>query len=288
VKNGGGEGSMASVTVEDERKRRLNLWADLKQRGLAARARPEDLRRSRIYGGAQGVWVDKDQTGRITGIDGGITVGLLHTGRHYPDDLSDESVIYHYPKTSRGPGRDISEIKATKSAGRLDLPVFVILPGPTHATRSVKLGWITDWDDKASHFLVMFGQEKPPYEGPASEDAPFALFGAENSKRGSVRVRLGQQKFRFQVLKEYGMKCGLCSISHSLLLHAAHVCGKADKGSDDWRNGLPLCATHHAAFDADLFAIHPDTLEVTLAEGLDRITLGIQGSTLVTIRAPAP
>jgi putative restriction endonuclease len=63
----------------------------------------------------------------------------------------------------------------------------------------------------------------------------------------------------------------VCSISHSLLLHAAHLCGKAAKGSDDWRNGLPLCATHHLAFDADLFAIDPDTLEIVLAGELDLV-----------------
>src|SRR5262249_52607636 len=89
----------------------------------------------------------------------------------------------------------------------------------------------------------------------------FTLFGAEGAKRGSVRVRPGQQRFRFQVLKEYRPKCAVCSISHSLLLHAAHLCGKAAKGSDDWRNGLPLCATHHLAFDANLFAIVPTRLK---------------------------
>jgi putative restriction endonuclease len=125
--------------------------------------------------------------------------------------------------------------------------------------------------------------QKPAYEPPALEAAPFTLFGAEGAKRASVRVRPGQQRFRFQVLKEYGPKCAVCSISHSLLLHAAHLCGKAAKGSDDWRNGLPLCATHHLAFDADLFAIDPDTLEIVLAGGLDRNTLGVQ-QTLATMR----
>src|SRR5215831_16289874 len=127
---------MADLTVEEERKRRLDLWADLEARDLVARARPEDLRSRRIYGGAQGIWVDKGLTGPIAGNDGGITVGILHTGRHYPDDLSEDGVIYHYPNTKRGGTRDGSEIEATKNAGRSDLPVFVILAGPTHDTRS--------------------------------------------------------------------------------------------------------------------------------------------------------
>ena len=112
---------------------------------------------------------------------------------------------------------------------------------------------------------------------------PLRFFGAQGIKRASARVRPGQQRFRFQVLKEYGAKCAVCSISHSLLLHAAHLCGKAAMGGDDWRNGLPLCATHHLAFDADLFAIDPDTLEIVLAGGVDRNTLGVQG-TVATIK----
>jgi putative restriction endonuclease len=129
----------------------------------------------------------------------------------------------------------------------------------------------------------LFGQQKPVYEPPAPEAAPFTLFGAQGTKRASARVRPGQQRFRFQVLKEYGAKCAVCSISHSMLLHAAHLCGKAAMGGDDWRNGLPLCATHHLAFDADLFAIDPDTLEIVLAGGVDRDTLGVQG-TVATIK----
>jgi putative restriction endonuclease len=149
----------------------------------------------------------------------------------------------------------------------------------------VRLGWVTDWDDQSSHFLILFGRQHPSYEAAAPQLAPFALFGEDGGRRTLVSARPGQQRFRFQVLKEYGPKCAVCSISHTLLLHAAHLCGKAAKGSDDWRNGLPLCATHHLAFDAGLFVIHPDTLEIVLAPGIDAETLGIQGKTLATMRA---
>ena len=113
---------MAEITVEEERKRRQDLWADLEARDLVRRARAEDLRQRRIYGGAQGIWVDKDRTGQIAGNDGGITVGILHTGRHYPDDLSEDGVIYHYPKTKRGGARDTTEIEATRTRAALSCP----------------------------------------------------------------------------------------------------------------------------------------------------------------------
>ena len=41
------------------------------------------------------------------------------------------------------------------------------------------------------------------------------------------------------------------------LLDAAHLRPYADKGSDDPRNGLVLCATHHRAFDKRLFGFIP-------------------------------
>ena len=85
---------------------------------------PHLLRELRIYGGAQGVWVDKDQTGQLTTDGFGVTVGLLHTGEHYPDDLREFSIVYHYPKTNRPPSRDAGEIEATKAARPLSLSVL--------------------------------------------------------------------------------------------------------------------------------------------------------------------
>jgi putative restriction endonuclease len=193
-------------------------------------------------------------------------------------------VIYHYPKTLRQGLRDSTEIEATKSAARLELPIFVILPGPTADTRSVRLGWVTDWDDNSKHFLILFGQQRPIYEQPVVEAAPFSLFGEGVHKRALGRVRPSQQRFRFHVLKQYGPKCAVCSISHTLLLHAAHLCGKAAQGSDDWRNGLPLCATHHVAFDADLFAIDPETLEIIVSDEPGPEALGIQGTAIQTMK----
>ena len=93
-----------------------------------------------VYGGAQGIWVDKARTASPEiGSDGATE---LHTGRHYADDLSDDGVIYHYPTTSRPAARDAAEVQATKNAMVHRIPIFVILPGAESASqRSVKLGW---------------------------------------------------------------------------------------------------------------------------------------------------
>jgi hypothetical protein len=152
----------------------LRLWGSIKSID-PDNVSPSSLRDLAIYGGAQGIWVDKATTGPVAANGSGVTVSLLHTGRHYPDDVSEDGLIYHYPSTSRPPTRDGAEVEATKNAARLALPIFVILPGQTDRTRRVRLGWVEDWDDKAALFLVLFGDAAPTYVPPVDEDAPFSL-----------------------------------------------------------------------------------------------------------------
>lgn len=51
---------------------------------------------------------------------------VYYTGASYDDELSDDSLIYHYPST-RSPGRDSAEIEATKAASALGLPLYAIV-----------------------------------------------------------------------------------------------------------------------------------------------------------------
>ena len=89
------------MTLQDEeREHRLELWRELRA------VDPDNvsagtLRDLGVYGGAQGIWVDKARTATIAINGSGVTVSLLHTGRHYPDDISEDGLIYHYPRTSR-------------------------------------------------------------------------------------------------------------------------------------------------------------------------------------------
>ena len=153
--------------------------------------------------------MDKKRTGPVAPDGFGVTVGLLHTGRHYPDDISDDGLIYHYPKTGRGPSRDAAEVAATKNAASLKLPVFVVLPGETTQSRKVRLGWVEDWDDEAKLFLILFGEVRPTYEPPIDQDEPFSLTDETPPKKAMANVKTRQQVFRFQVLQRYGSKCAV-------------------------------------------------------------------------------
>ena len=113
-----------NLAVEEERKHRLGLWESLKEKGGPLGVAPGVLRDLGIYGGAQGIWVDKARTGQITKDGEGITVAVLHTGSSYADDLADDCVIYHYPQTRRPASRDQAEVDATKAAGSPPSSVF--------------------------------------------------------------------------------------------------------------------------------------------------------------------
>jgi putative restriction endonuclease len=277
------------MMVQAEFSHRMRTWARLLARGLDGNE-PSLLRDLGVYGGAQGIWVDKARTGSISPDHHGITMGILHTGRHYPDDLSDEGMIYHYPETGRPPGRDRAEVDATKAASELGLPVFVVLPGTTSTRRRVQLGWVAAWDDSSKQFLILFGEQQPREQEMLSDQQPFALSDRDGHARfGRVKLRAAQQQFRFNVLKNYGCKCAVCAISHPQLIQAAHVRGKRFSGSDDWRNGLPLCPTHHAAFDAHLFTVDPETHILNFARGVTAASIGVTATKLVLLKsAPHP
>jgi putative restriction endonuclease len=260
--------------LEGERVCRLRVWKQL-QAGYNVNAiPPQVLRTYGVYSGQQGIWTNAERTKLLeptagrTIVPTAITVGILHTGSHYPDDISTEGVLYHYPSTSRGTGRDRSEVEATKTAARLGLPIFMIAyPTINSAVRSVHLAWVEGWDDQARTFLVSFGDTAPSQilSEDHSDDEPFSL-ETQPHQRATRNVinRPDQRKFKFQVLQRYGSRCPLSGVAVTEMLDAAHLRPVADRGSSDPRNGLPLNAALHRAFDAHLFAIHPDTLAVAV------------------------
>ncbi len=265
-------------SIQQELDRRMALWQSLSGSNAPKRAPAQTLRRLGIYGGAQGIWLDQHRTAHLTDEGTGVTVGLLHAGKVYADDLTEDGILYHYPHTSRPSGRDSLEVEATKRAGELGLPVFVITrPSPYSASRDVYLSWVEDWDDEVGLFLITFGAEKPA--GPAhweSDDEPFELTAKVSTTRQEVTARQGEHRFKFLVFHRYGPRCAVCGISSLEVLDAAHLRPKNKNGSDDPRNGLVLCATHHRAFDAGLFSIHPETLVVhTRPQGPDHEALRI-------------
>lgn len=252
-----------SDAIEQERQHRQELWRQLIAAGGPLGVSPPVLRSLGIYGGAQGIWVDKERTQLLTPDGAGVTVAVLHTGTSYPDDVSEDGILYHYPFTRRPEARDRSEIESTKAAGKLNLPLFVITYAASNSSkRDVHLGWVAGWDDASREFLITFGETPTLITDSEREEEPFQLQNGRTGKIREVEQRIGQTVFKFKVLKRYGPRCAVCDFEVLAVLDAAHLFPKNKDGTDDPRNGLVFCAAHHRAFDAGLFIIEPHTLAV--------------------------
>lgn len=258
------------IAVQAERDWRMERWHRLLEAGGPQGLSPSLIRELGIYVGQQGVYRDKKRTQHLAA--DGATVSVLHTGRHYPDDLLEEGIVYHYPRTGRAAAFDQGEVSATKAAGRLQLPIFVIIESPADATlRNVQLAWVEDWDDDEEVFLMAFGEM--PLDravAGADSDGEFELTDADAERvvqQSTGVTRYGQQRFKLRVLRRYGKRCAVCGIDVPEMLEAAHLRPRGERGTDDPRNGLVFCASHHRAFDSGLFTIEPDSLEIRYQEG---------------------
>ncbi|GAA2120214.1 hypothetical protein GCM10009759_68880 [Kitasatospora saccharophila] len=275
-------------TVKEEREWRLAVWQNLlARRDDSGLVTSDAIRSVGAYGNYRGIWADMSRTRQFH--PDGVTIGLKHTGQHYPDDLSESGALYHYPSTLL-PGRDLAEVNATKAAATLQLPLFVITQrGPL---RGVHLAWVEGWEDESSLFLVRFG-ETPPVQlldRDRSEEQPFRLEGNRRRKRsGTVVDRPDQARFKIEVFRRYGAHCPLSGIVIPQMIEAAHLRGDADGGTSDARNGLPMNAALHRAFDAHLFAINPDTLTAEARPGGPSLeSMGIVHPKLALDRLPHP
>jgi hypothetical protein len=258
---------MSQRAIDDERALRFALWGQLQANDGPDALPPAKLQQLRVYGGARGIWVDKVRTRDISDDDAGVTVALFHIGAFYDDDLSDDGVIYDYPRTQTS-GWDDAQVAATKNAARLGIPVFVISRSATRRDlRRVRLGWVEEWDDNAGQFLVVFGEEPPLVQPLPDDEAPFSAVEPPEKRVRATAQRMGQARFRFDVLRRYGPTCSLCQIRVLDVLDTPHVIPVANRGSNDPRNGLVMCATHHRAFDAHLFGIEPGSLAIRFAPG---------------------
>lgn len=76
-----------------------------------------------------------------------------------------------------------------------------------------------------------------------------------------AKRRLHQEMFAHLVIAAYRERCAVCNLPRRSLIDAAHILPDRDeRGSPSVPNGLALCKLHHAAFDANLIGVRPDTV----------------------------
>lgn len=246
--------------IEKELLHRLDVFAQAQALESWPLLAPGEVRKLGIYGGASGVWVDKNRTHEFA--PEGVAVGLLHTGRHYDDDIDETGVLYHYPTTQRPEARDSNEIQSIKNAKTLRLPVFVIRNIGNR--KKIDLAWLDDFDDQLRICVLTFHGIDPAsntYKS-SQEVATMPLFGPR--KRSTVEVLRAERDplFKFNVLKRFQGTCLVTEINVTEMLDAAHIIPVASGGTESSENGMLLSASAHRALDSGLWAVNPATLQI--------------------------
>ena len=258
--------------IQSEKERRLLIWNEIKGRELTS----SEIQNLGIYKGQAGIYRSLPETKAIVNNGFGMAMGLSHSGKHYPDEVSDDFIIYHYPKTERPGDYDLNEIESTKNCMRHNVPLFVILRDSGYPI--VKLGWVASFDDSEESFLVNFSEgETELLENILDSEIEFKMIDKSGTKTVTQKskVRTNQTRFRYNCLIRYSGKCAVCDVSEKLLLQAAHIYPKSKNGSDHSENGLILCATHHLAFDNNLFGINPENYQLAFAKSTSEKRLQI-------------
>ena len=267
-----------SSSVEQEIARRFDAWEALQASPNWPIVTPGEVRELGLYGGASGVWVDKERTSNL--IENGVAVGLLHTGKHYDDDVDETGILYHYPTTERPVSRDANEIQAIKNAMLLGIPIFVI--ENFHGGKKVNLAWMNDFDDELRICVLTFHgimSEQNKFHIQDKNISEIKLFGEKRTKKAQIERAERDPLFKFNILKRFKGKCLITGLDVTEMLDAAHIIPVASGGTEHPQNGLLLSASVHRALDAGLWAINPSTLRLeTKNLGIDakRMKLEIQ------------
>ncbi len=180
----------------------------------------------------------------------------------------------------RSGGLDISDNRALVNCmdTRMPLAVFKQVSDKTSSQRStylvLGLGLITGFDSNTGVFIIesvdwqtlerttsVIPDEEARYEVQlyAQLTNEFRPFIREETVTYSVSAQKRDVAFRKLVLTEYEYHCSICGLKFHLgelvEAQAAHIVPKNKSGTDDPRNGLSLCRTHHWAFDNGLFSL---------------------------------
>jgi putative restriction endonuclease len=199
---------------------------------------------------------------RILGSDGAalsVTTTPPRPGKEppYHDDIADDSGHLAYRYQRNGPDAWMNRaVRAAMEFGRPIIYFYGIEPGLYEAIYPV----FVVGDDPASETFYLSRDELAALAlGVGAE--PHILETRRRYATREVKVRLHQRQFRSLVMRAYGGTCSVCSLRQDPLLDAAHILEDRDqRGRPEVPNGLSLCKIHHAAFDANILGISPDSM----------------------------
>ncbi len=154
--------------------------------------------------------------------------------------------------------------------------------------RVVGLGIVTKFDSSSGVFIVegidqrtinvitnyiVNDEERYEVQLYSQLTNEFNAFSKEETVSYKVSLPKRDSAFRKIVLHEYNYTCAVCEMKFHFgnIVEAtvAHIVSKREHGTDDPRNGLSLCHTHHWAFDKGIFTLS-DEYAVQLSPSIRR------------------
>jgi len=122
--------------------------------------------------------------------------------------------------------------------------------------------------------LVRKALRNPPSE-PTKEPEPFEDL-PDKERQWAIQQAtrlLRDRRLRPLVLQVWGPRCAACGMflrspSGEDECEVAHIHPVADKGTDRVGNAIPLCRTHHWAYDQKIWSIRPADLTMHVRRGL--------------------
>jgi hypothetical protein len=101
----------------------------------------------------------------------------------------------------------------------------------------------------------------------------FKPFVKEELVKYSVTAPKRESSFRRVLMREYDYACAVCTLKFKfenlIEAQAVHIVPKKESGTDDPRNGIVMCRTHHWAFDNGIFSL-TDNGQIVLSEKIHR------------------
>ena len=269
-----------SKSIDSEIDRRQAIYEQIQSENSNGSIPSSMVSELGVFRGQRGIFRNMEHTDEI--IEGGLAIGLLHTGKSYSDDLTEQGVLYDFPNT-KSTGTDAADIRSLHNAFKYKVPVFVV--SIDNSMRRVQRGWIEVFDSELQQCYVGFDNAPPETVIDTNDEIiePWVARIARKTKKNSSRSYARDGKFGMLVRRRYKNKCAVTGIAVGVMLDAAHIIEVNDNGSDHPENGILLEKGIHTAFDANLWAIHPDTFEIVARENGPSLTeMGIHISKLDT------
>ena len=163
----------------------------------------------------------------------------------------DETVDYAF----MGTDPEAADNRWLREAHEHQVPVIYFLGVTLGRYQALIPTFISGWNPASLKASISFGlpDHDDLWRPPHAAERRYAL--------RVVQQRLHQDSFREAVITAYSGRCALSGLREHRLLDAAHIVSDKHEllGQPVVPNGLPLSKTHHAAFDADLIGIDPDS-----------------------------